>query len=208
VARACLASARELRSMPVPAKVWALRVLSVAVIVGLCALAGSGIPSWALALAWGPNGLFLMAYTRGVLKFPRALEAVHPAEPVLYRWAGVGLVKRIVATRMWPMLLGFEIPPKPPNRRAFLDATERSMRGAEICHAATFVLALCIAAYCLAVGSISLAVWLLGFNLLLNGYPVMLQRSNRWRVQQVRAHSIGYDAIPAHFSASARSAKE
>jgi hypothetical protein len=30
-------------------------------------------------------------------------------------------------------------------------------------------------------------MWIFAFNLLLNGYPVMLQRVNRWRVQQVRA---------------------
>jgi hypothetical protein len=32
-------------------------------------------------------------------------------------------------------------------------------------------------------------MWIVAFNVLLNGYPVMLQRANRWRVQQIRAGS-------------------
>jgi hypothetical protein len=39
----------------------------------------------------------------------------------------------------------------------------------------------------LAVGNIAAATWILVFNIVLNGYPVMLQRSQRWRIQQVRA---------------------
>jgi hypothetical protein len=173
--------------IPLWVKLWGLRILIVASIVFLCFMAGSGIPSLALALAWGPNGLFLAAYLRGRLHFPRFLEPVKPFEPVLYRWLGVGLVKRIVANRLWPMLNGFDVPPKVTNSQASLDRTEIMMRGAEICHGATFILAFFIALFCLAVRRIPEATWILVFNLLLNGYPVMLQRANRWRVQQLRA---------------------
>jgi hypothetical protein len=168
-------------------KIWALRILIVAAIVVLCVLAKSAIPSWALAIAWSPNGLFLAAFMRGALRLPRVLEPVNPVEPVLYRWLGVGLVKRIVANRVWPMLHGFELPPKPKNRGDFLNQIEHSMRGAEICHAATFVLASCIASYYIAVGRSSVAIWITVFNVALNAYPVMLQRANRWRMQQARA---------------------
>jgi hypothetical protein len=170
-----------------PLKVWALRIAAIISIVFLCFLAGSGIPSLTLALVWGPNGLFLYAFMRGALQLPRFLEPVKPIEPVFYRWVGVGLVKRIVATRLWPMVNGFEPPPKLKNLQEFLDRTEHTARGAEICHAATFILASSIALICLAVGRISEALWILAFNLVLNGYPVMLQRVHRWRIQQVRA---------------------
>lgn len=100
------------------------------------------------------------------------------------------MVKRLVATRVWPMLVGFEPPPKPQSRHEFLDRTELSTKGAEICHGATLVLAFAVALFCLAVGQISAAVWILLFNLALNGYPVMLQRSNRWRIQQIRANRV------------------
>ncbi len=167
--------------------IWALRIAAVVSLVGLNFLAGSGTPSLAFAVAWGPNGLFLWLYMRGNLHLPRFLEPVKPIEPVLYRWVGVGLVKRIVATRVWPVMNGFEPPPKLKNRHESLDRTEETARAAEICHAATFALAAVGASVCLAVGRISDALWVLAFNLLLNGYPVMLQRVHRWRIQQVRA---------------------
>jgi hypothetical protein len=176
-----------LEMIPLSVMIWALRIVAVLSIVFLCYLAGSGIPSLASALVWGPNGLFLYAFMRGALHLPRFLEPVKPIEPVLYRWVGVGLVKRIVATRLWPMMHGFEPPPKLKNRQEFLVRTEHTARGAEICHGATFILAFFVALICLAVGRISEALWILAFNLVLNGYPVMLQRVHRWRIQQVRA---------------------
>jgi hypothetical protein len=87
---------------------------------------------------------------------------------------------------MWP-LVNFQEPlPKPKNRQELLDRTELFTKGAEACHGATFILAFFVALFWLAVGRFSEAVWFFAFNVLLNGYPVMLQRVNRWRVQQVR----------------------
>jgi hypothetical protein len=174
---------------PLWVKLWGLRILIVAAIVLLCWLVDSSVPSLALALVWGPNGLFLWAFMRGSLHLPRVLEPVHPVEPVLYRWLGVGVVKRLVATRTWPLLHGFEPPQKARNRQELLYRTELSARGAEICHAATFALASVVLLIYLAVGNISAAAWILVFNIMLNGYPVMLQRSHRWRVQQLRAQT-------------------
>lgn len=173
--------------IPMSAQLWGLRILVIVSLVCLCYLAGSGFPALALALAWGPNGAFLVAFMRGALPLPRFLVPVRPIEPVLYRWVGVGLVKRIVATRMWPLLNGFEPPPQAKTRQELLDRTELATMGAEACHGATFILVFLVALFCLAVGRFSEAVWILAFNVLLNGYPVMLQRVNRWRVQQVRA---------------------
>jgi hypothetical protein len=169
------------------ATVWCLRLLLLATLGCLCFLADSGSPALAFALTWGPNGLLLFATTSGFLHLPRFLESVHPIEPALYRWLGVGWVKRLVATRLWPRVIGVEPPPPPTKRNAFLHYTEAAAKGAEVCHLATFVLALSVALLCLAVGPRSAAGWILGFNLLLNGYPVMLQRSIRWRLQQLRA---------------------
>jgi hypothetical protein len=167
-----------------------LRIFVIVGIAFLCWFADSGKPALAFALAWGPNGLFLVAFMAGALHLPRFLEPVHPVEPVLYRWLGVSVVKRLVATRVWPMLVGHEPPPKPQSRHEFLDRTELSTKGAEVCHGATLVLAFAVTLFCLAVGQISAAVWVLVFNMALNGYPVMLQRSNRWRIQQMRANRV------------------
>jgi len=174
--------------IPTPAQLWGLRILffgSIGVLPS--ALAGSPFPALAFALAWGPNGLFLVWSVRGALHLPRFLVSVQPMEPVLYRWVGVGFVKRIVATRIWPLMIGWEPPPKPRNRQELLDRIESATRGAEVCHGATFIMAFLVALFLLAVGQFSAAVWIVAFNVLLNGYPVMLQRVNRWRVQQIRA---------------------
>jgi hypothetical protein len=173
--------------IPMSAQIWGLRLLVLVSLILLCSLDGSGFPALAFSLAWGPNGAFLVASTRGALRLPRVLVRVQPIEPELYRWVGAGLVKRIVATRLWPLLNGFEPPPKPKNREELLDRTELTTMGAEVCHGATFILAFLVALFCLAVGRFSEAAWILAFNLLLNGYPVMLQRANRCRVQRVRA---------------------
>jgi hypothetical protein len=175
---------------PMPVQVWGLRILFLGGLGVLpSALAGSPFPAFAFGLAWGPNGMFLTWFMRGALHLPCFLVAVHPMEPVLYRWLGVGFVKRIVATSMWPLLNFQEPPTKPKSREELLDRIELSTKGAEVCHGATFVLAFLVALFLLAVRRFPEAMWIVAFNVLLNGYPVMLQRVNRWRVQQIRASS-------------------
>jgi hypothetical protein len=152
----------------------------------LCSLAGSGIPAMAFALAWGRNGLFVLLIARGALHLPRFLVPVQPIEPVLYRWVGVGLVKWIVLTRTWALLIGLKPPPKLRNRQELLDRLEVATKFAEVCHGATLISVFFVTLLYLAVGQFSEGVWIFAFNLLLNGYPVMLQRVNRWRIHQVR----------------------
>jgi hypothetical protein len=173
--------------MPLWVTIWAFRALFLVGLVILCMFAGSSSPTLGFALAWGPNGLFLALFTKGQLRLPRWLEPVHPIEPILYRWLGVRFVKRIVATRMWPLVIGFEEPPpKPTGRQELLHHVDMLTKGAEVCHAATFVLASVVALACALLGRTSAALWILVFNVVLNAYPVMLQRANRWRVHRIR----------------------
>jgi hypothetical protein len=176
-----------LESIPLSARVWGLRILIMAGIILLGVIAGSSAPALGLMLAWTPNLLFLVAFTHGALRLPRFLVPVKPIEPALYRRVGVGLVKRIVATDMWPLLHGVDPPEKLKPGQESLDHAELTMMGAEVCHGATFLLTFPVAMVYLAAGRTSEVCWILAFNMLLNGYPVMLQRANRWRLQQVRA---------------------
>ena len=168
-------------------KVWGIRILIIASIIVLGVLTRSSAPALGLTLAWCPNVLFLFAFMRGALRFPRFLEPVKRIEPVLYRALGVGLVKRVVVTRLWPLVMGAEPSAKLKNRQELLDRTELTAKGAEICHCATFFVALAAALFYFSVGRLAEAAWISAFNLVLNGYPVMLQRVHRWRVQQIRA---------------------
>lgn len=98
--------------IPASARLWGLRILFLGGLGVLPAVVvDSPIPPFAFALAWGPNGVFLAAFMRGTLRLPRVLKHVHPIEPVLYRYLGVGLVKRIVETQTWA-LMNFGEPPR------------------------------------------------------------------------------------------------
>lgn len=63
-----------------------------------------------------------------------------------------------------------------PERIAHLD---RRMRDAEASHAILFVLTLGVAGHAAVRGWWSAAAWTLLFDVLMNGYPVLLQRYNR-----------------------------
>jgi hypothetical protein len=165
-----------------------LRALVLVFVAVLCVTTDSLEPAIAFALTLGPSILFVAAFMAGALPFPSFLNSVRPLEPVLYQWLGVGLVKRVVATRIWPVLVGVVPPPRPTDRTEFLNSVERSTHGAEICHWPTFVLACGVAILCFVFGRVSLAAWIMAFNVILNGYPIMLQRSNRWRLHRIRMH--------------------
>jgi hypothetical protein len=57
------------------------------------------------------------------------------------------------------------------------------MRKAEMSHLFIFLIILAFMLYALANGWFSAAGWLLIFNMLINGYPVILQRYNRVKLQ-------------------------
>jgi hypothetical protein len=166
-----------------------LRVLIFVFIAFLCATTDSPEPAIAFSLTLGPSVLFVAAFMAGALKYPIFLNSVHPLEPTLYHWLGVGFVKRVVATRIWPELVGVVPPRRPTGRTEFLNSIELSTQGAEICHWPTFVIASGVALLCLVLGRTSLGVWIVVFNVILNAYPIMLQRSNRWRVHRIREHA-------------------
>ena len=88
---------------------------------------------------------------------------------MLYRWAGVGIVKRIVETRIWPLMHGFEPPPMLRNRQELLNRIESATLGAEVCHGASFILAFLVALLFLAVGQFTEAVWIVAFSELIAG---------------------------------------
>jgi hypothetical protein len=181
--------------IPLSVKVWTLRILVVASILLVSMMVGSSAPALALMLVWGPMGLVYILFTRGTLRLPRFLVPVKRIEPALYHWLGVGLVKRIVTTTMWPMLNGFDPPKKIGAGQEALDRAELTMIGAEVCHGSLFILMFPVALYFLSVGRVAEVFWILVFALVLHGYPVMLQRANRWRLQQIRAKSTGRSLI-------------
>jgi len=67
---------------------------------------------------------------------------------------------------------------------ASLHALEAEMHKAEAGHVIALIIGLALAAWLLLLGLPAATAWLLLFNLLLNGYPIMLQRYNRIKLRQ------------------------
>ncbi|MHC4406335.1 MAG: glycosyl-4,4'-diaponeurosporenoate acyltransferase CrtO family protein [Planctomycetota bacterium] len=120
------------------------------------------------------------------LSFPEAYYPVRTWEPRLYTKLGVRVFKKALQSRFWER----RIPPKfrLSAHRTSLSRLETQMRHAETAHLLSFIFALPFAGYVLCLGRLDATIWVMSFNLLLNGYPVMVQRYNRARLTRLRAH--------------------
>jgi len=114
---------------------------------------------------------------------PRLPEAFHRLRPFErdgrpYELLGVGLAKRLL--RRGPLAVfnpDLHLPTEPtPERLANLD---QRMRDAEASHVILLVLTLAVVVHAAVQGWWAAACWTLVFDVLMNGYPVMLQRYNR-----------------------------
>ncbi len=102
----------------------------------------------------------------------------------IYERVGIRLFKSLV--RRGPLAV-FSPTLRFPTEKtvAALRALDDKMRQAETGHALIFVLMLLFAGYALISGWLDAVVWLLLFNILINGYPIMLQRYNRIKLQEL-----------------------
>lgn len=100
----------------------------------------------------------------------------------LYERLGVRLFKRLV--RRGPLALLSPALRFPKDRTpASLHHLEDEMRKAEASHVYIFVLMLVFISAALLRGWFDAAGWMLAFNVIINSYPVMLQRYNRIKLQ-------------------------
>lgn len=106
----------------------------------------------------------------------RALEA----DGKLYEWLGVRVAKRLL---MRGPLSVFNPNIRLASGERDFQQLENHMRGAETAHAILFLIMLALSLYPLLNGWwVAVASWTF-FNVLINAYPVMLQRYNRARLQ-------------------------
>lgn len=116
--------------------------------------------------------------------FAPGYYAIRPFEQSgrLYERLGIRFFKRLV--RRGPLAifsLNLRFPPE--KTVPALRGLESKMCGAETSHVLIFLIMFLFIGYALFQGWLAAVGWLLFFNLLLNGYPVMLQRYNRIRLQ-------------------------
>lgn len=165
-----------------------LVVATTVAIGGLIALAlrafGGDSVGFALAVVWLPmTGLGTISHLVPI-RLPAAWHRLRRCERDgrVYRRLGVGLIKRLL--RRGPLALfnpGLRLPADPtPTRLAALD---QRMCAAEASHTILFVATVAIAAHAAARGWWLAAACTLGFDVVVNGYPVMLQRYNRARLR-------------------------
>lgn len=140
---------------------------------------------FALAVAWLPM-TWLGTLSRVIT--PRLPAGYHrlrrfESDGRVYELAGVRIVKWLL--RRGPLSWfnpDLHLPPRhTQDQLAHLD---QRMRDAEASHAILLVLTLGIVVHAVARGWLAAAGWTLLFDVLVNGYPVMLQRYNRARLAQ------------------------
>ena len=101
----------------------------------------------------------------------------------VYEQLGVSLFKKIV--RRGPFTVFSPTLRFPAEKSIFaLRVLEGEMRKAETSHLAIFFMILFLVGYALFKGWLDAVAWLLLFNILFNGYPVLLQRYNRLKIEE------------------------
>lgn len=102
----------------------------------------------------------------------------------VYERLGIRLFKSIV--RRGPLAI-FSPTLRFPKEKTIpaLQYLDQEMRKAEAGHVVIFLLVLLFVGYYLLRGWFDGAAWMLVFNVIINGYPIMLQRYNRIKLQEL-----------------------
>jgi len=151
-----------------------------ALLIGSLRAFGSHSVAFAFAVVWLPMTWLGTVNHFIHLQLPAAYHTLRSCEETgrVYEWLGVRIVKRLL--RRGPLAVfnpGLHLPGEPTPER--LDRLDRHMRSAEACHFILLVLTLAVVAHAAIRGWWTAAGFTLMFNVLINGYPVMLQRYNR-----------------------------
>jgi len=167
---------------------WLLVALVSIITVGLLALShafGPNSVGFAFAAVWLPMMWLGTASRVVVLRLPGGLHELRAFERDgrVYELLGVRVIKFLL--RRGPLSAfnpDLHLPKdRSPERLALLDGR---MREAEAGHAILFMLSLGLTIVAAVLAFWTATGWILGFNVLVNGYPVMLQRYNRGRLAQ------------------------
>jgi hypothetical protein len=174
---------------------WEPRKLAVLVAISTVALLltawtvisfGPRSPVAALLISW--LGMSWAAMAGQVVRF-RLSAGYYRARPCerdgrIYERLGIRLFK--MAVRRGPLAILSPTLRLPKERTApALRALEGEMETAEAAHLVMFLLMTAAMAAAILKGWLDAAGWLLLFNVLFNGYPVMLQRYNRTLLREL-----------------------
>jgi hypothetical protein len=162
----------------------AASAVTAGLLVVAAAFLGARSVGFAFLVVWLP-----MTWMGVVSRFvrPRLPAAYHALRDVerdgrVHELLGVRIVKRLL--RRGPLAVFNPDLHLPAERTpATLAHLDQRMRDAEASHATIFVGTLAVVVWDLARGWWDAAAWVLLFDVLVNGYPVLLQRYNRARLR-------------------------
>lgn len=173
-----------MESLKKPLLLTVATVATASLILWTCGSFGFRSPVSALLINW--LAMSWMAVIGQVVHFSFA-PGYFDAKPFertgqVYERLGIRLFKKLV--RRGPLSI-FSPTLRFPKERtiAALQGLESEMRKAETGHALIFAVMLLFVGYAALRGWLDAVVWMLLFNILINGYPIMLQRYNRIKLQ-------------------------
>jgi hypothetical protein len=167
--------------------VFALATLGVVLLV-IWALDAFGFrsPVFAFLLNWLAMSWVALAGQAIPFALPASYYDIKDFERTgrVYERLGVPLFKKLV--RRGPLAI-FSPTLRFPKAKtiAALQHLDHEMRKAEAGHVFVFLLMLVFSSYALLNAWFDAAGWMLAFNVLINGYPIMLQRYNRILLQEL-----------------------
>lgn len=137
-------------------------------------------PIAAVALNFAVSGWIVLL--NKVLRLPPlpGNRVILPEERRLYEALGIRAFKRFLRSGWYGSIWGPSL--RRDGKAVSLEALAADMRSAEVSHATAFVLVCLFTLFVLATGRWLAALWLVVCNILINAFPVMLQRYNRQRI--------------------------
>ncbi len=143
-------------------------------------------PISALVVNWFVLSCIATVTLLAHLSFPSTYYDTRPFERTgqFYERVGIRLVKKLLRRGPLKVLSPTLRFPKEKTVSA-LRNLENEMRKAETAHALTFILMLLFVGYAAVNGWLDAVMWMLLFNILINCYPIMLQRYNRIKLQEL-----------------------
>jgi len=161
-------------------------IAAVALILWSLGAFGFRSPTFAFLLNWLAMSWVAIAGQAVHFSLPQGYYSINTFERTgqMYERLGVRLFKRLV--RRGPLAMLSPTLRFPKDRTtAALRHFEDEMRKAETGHVYIFVLMLVFISAALLRGWFDAVGWMLVFNVIINGYPVMLQRYNRIKLQEL-----------------------
>jgi hypothetical protein len=168
------------------------KYLSVALVFLLAVGISLAVAYWqgphTFVFAWTLNFMLMMAVLSSTQTFPPRLTSTYyhakswEAEGKIYQWIGVDGFRKILVWIGWEKLNKASKPVK-KNLDA-LKHLEHGTRQSEFGHLIIFAIVLAVACLVGVRYGFRQSLWLHGLNILLNIYPVAVQRYNRPRLQK------------------------